>query len=202
MHRLLFAVALPLLMAAAEIPPGTHVLLRMVNSINTRTAQPGDRVYLRTASPIAVDGRILVPVDSYVQGAVTHSKRSGRIKGKAQLAIRLESLTLPRGATLKFAPKLDSVDAGDSGQKVDKTESMVNQSATKGEDAKTIAILAGSGASVGALVGRDLRGAGIGAGVGAGVGLATVLLGRGREVELRQGTTLDVVLDRPVLLEP
>jgi hypothetical protein len=33
------------------------------------------------------------------------------------------------------------------------------------------------------------------------VGLATVLLTRGKEVELRQGSTLDVVFDRPVSLE-
>jgi hypothetical protein len=36
---------------AAEIPRGAHVLLRMENSISTRTAQEGDYVYLRTASP-------------------------------------------------------------------------------------------------------------------------------------------------------
>jgi hypothetical protein len=37
--------------------------------------------------------------------------------------------------------------------------------------------------------------------VGSAVGLATVLLTRGKEVELRQGSTLDVVFDRPVTLE-
>jgi hypothetical protein len=31
--------------------------------------------------------------------------------------------------------------------------------------------------------------------------LATVLLTRGREVELRQGTALDVIFDRPVALQ-
>jgi len=39
--------------SAAEIPQGAHVLLRMVNSVSTRTAQPGDTVYMQTASPIA-----------------------------------------------------------------------------------------------------------------------------------------------------
>ena len=61
--------------------------------------------------------------------------------------------------------------------------------------------LAGSGASLGAIVERGWRGAGIGGGIGAGVGLATVMMTRGREVELRQGMSLDVMLDRPVLLE-
>ena len=64
-----------------------------------------------------------------------------------------------------------------------------------------IAILAGSGAGIGGIADRNWKGAGIGAGVGSAVGLATVLLTRGKEVELRQGSTLDVVFDRPVALE-
>jgi|SRR5579883_1522968 len=108
----------PLWVSAAEIPQGSHVLLRMVNSITTRTAQQGDQVYLRTASPIAVNGQIVVPVDSYVTGVVAHAKRSGKVRGRAELAIRLDTLTLPGGKAVKFTPRLASVDAGDSGQKV------------------------------------------------------------------------------------
>src|ERR1700733_10836353 len=89
---------------AAEIPPGTHVLLRMENSLNTRTAQEGDYVYLRTAVPIANAGQIAGPAGSYVQGVVTEAKRSGRVKGRAQLAIRLETLTLASGQVYKFSP--------------------------------------------------------------------------------------------------
>jgi hypothetical protein len=66
--------------SAAEIPQGAHVLLRMENSISTRTAQEGDYVYLRTASPVAMDGQIAVAAGSYVQGVVTQSKRSGRVR--------------------------------------------------------------------------------------------------------------------------
>jgi len=51
------------------------------------------------------------------------------------------------------------------------------------------------------LADQSVKGAGIGAGVGSAVGLATVLLTRGKEVELRQGTTLDVVFGRPVAIE-
>ena len=104
---------------AAEIPPGAHVLLRMENNISTRTAQEGDYVYLRTASPVSVDGQIVLPVGTYVQGVVMHAQRAGRIHGKAQLAIRLETFTLADGRVLRMAPKLASVDSEDSGQKVD-----------------------------------------------------------------------------------
>ncbi len=187
--------------SGAEIPRGAHVLLRMENSINTRTAQEGDYVYLRTASPISVDGKIAVPAGSYVQGVVTESRRSGHVKGRAQLAIRLETLTLDSGKVLKFSPHLSSVDAEETGQKVTGKESAVEQAPDRGRDAERIAILAGSGASIGGLADRSWKGAGIGAGAGAAVGLATVLLSRGREVELRHGATLDVVFDRPVALE-
>jgi hypothetical protein len=186
---------------AAEIPQGAHVLLRMENSLNTRTAQEGDYVYLRTAVPIATAGEIAVPAGSYVQGVVSESKRSGRVKGRAQLAIRLETLTLASGKVYKFAPHVRAVDAGDTGQKVVGAENTVEQAPGHGQDAERIAILAGSGAGIGGIADRSWKGAGIGAGVGSAVGLATVLLTRGKEVELRQGSTLDVVFDRPVTLE-
>jgi len=186
---------------AAEIPRGAHVLLRMENSISTRTAQEGDYVYLKTASPISADGQIIVPVDSYVQGVVAQTKRSGRVTGRAELAIRLETLTLTQGKVVKFAPHLSSVDSGDSGQKVTGKENVVEQAPARGKDAERIAILAGSGASIGGIADRSWKGAGIGAAAGSAVGLASVLLTRGKEVELRQGSTLDVVFDRPVAIE-
>jgi type IV secretion system protein VirB10 len=197
----LILVALAVTGGATEIPQGTHVLLRMENSINTGTAQEGDFVYLRTASPISAGGQIVVPVGSYVQGVVSQSKRSGRVKGRAQLGIRLESLTLESGKVYKFSPHLSSVDSEDSGQKVTGKESTVQAGSDVGKDAERIAILAGSGAAIGGLTDRSWKGAGIGSGAGAAVGLATVLLSRGKEVELRHGATLDVVFDRPVALE-
>ncbi len=193
---------LPVLVASgAEIPENTHVLLRMVNSINTRTAAEGDLVYLQTASPITAGGTILVPAGSYVQGAVTHARRSGKVSGRAELGIRLETLTLPGGKALKIAPRLSSIDSNESGQKVDKNEDLVKQAPDYGRDAKQIAILAGSGAALGGLTDRSWSGAGIGAGAGGAVGFATTLFTRGKEVELRQGSTLDVVFDRPLSIE-
>ncbi len=48
------AFILPLFCAAAEIPQGSHVLLKMVNSITTRTAKEGDYIAgLAPASALA-----------------------------------------------------------------------------------------------------------------------------------------------------
>ena len=188
-------------LTAVEIPKGAHLLLRMVNSVNTRTAQEGDYVYLRTASPILASGTIVVPVDSYVQGVVSHAKQSGRVKGRAELSIKLETLTLHSGTVYRIAPRLASVESGEESQRVDSLENDIKQGGDKAHDAGQIAIMAGSGAAIGGLADRSWKGAGIGAGVGSGVGLATVLLTRGKPVQLRQGSTLDVVFDRPITLE-
>ena len=139
---------------AAEIPGGTHLLLRMTNSISTRTAQEGDYVYLRTGMPLVADGQVVAPAGSYVQGVVSRARRSGRMSGRAELSIRLETLTLPGGRSFRFAPRLASVDSGESGQKVDRGEDVIRQAPERGRDAARIAILAGSGASIGGIADR------------------------------------------------
>ena len=195
------AILVPLAAPAAEIPKGSHVLLKMLNSVSTRTAAPGNQVYLQTAVPVVADGQILVPAGSYVQGIVSMSKRGGRVSGRAQLAIRLETLTLPSGKSLHIAPRLSQIDSSESGQKVDEKENTVRQASGVGKDAGQIAIMAGSGAAIGALASRTFKGAGIGAGAGTVVGLATAQLTRGADVELPQGSTMDVVFDRDVTIE-
>src|ERR1017187_5179991 len=130
-----------LVSAAADIPQGSHVLLRLENSVSTRTAREGDYIYLRTASPIAANGQIVVPEGSYVQGVVKHSLRSGRVKGKAELAIRIDTLTLPSGKTIKLSPHLNSVDSEGSEQKVDSNENEIKQGSSHGADAAGVAEL-------------------------------------------------------------
>jgi hypothetical protein len=191
----------PPVLNAAEIPKGTHVLLRLENSVTTRTAQPGDMVYLRTASPLIANNRVVVPANCYAQGAVTTVKRGGRVSGRAELGLRLDTLAAASGKVWQFSGAVDSVDAQGTGQKAQKEEGIVRQGPDTGRDAAMIAVTGGEGAALGAIVDRSVRGAGIGAGAGGAVGLATVLLTRGRDVELRRGATIDVVLDRPLTID-
>jgi len=139
---------------------------------------------------------------------VTYSKRSGKVKGRAEMAIRLEILTLPSGKQLKMQPRLDSVESDANGQAISGNEDRVKQAGSVGKDVGQVAIYAGSGAALGAIINQvgnggsgALRGAGIGAASGAAVGLVSTLFTRGSEVELRQGSSLDVVFDKPVSLE-
>src|SRR5262249_41835360 len=160
----LAALLVPLALPAAEIPKGAHALLKLVNSVSTRTAREGDYVYMRTATPIVAEGAIVVPVDSYVTGVVTHAKRAGRVTGTAELSIRIETLTLASGKVVKMSPTLSAVDSEGSDQRVVGKENEVKQGASKGADAAKIATSGGMGAAIGGIADRSWKGAGIGAG--------------------------------------
>ena len=172
-----------------------------MNSISTRTAREGDYVYLKTATPIVSGGVVLVPVDSYVQGIVIHSKRSGRVKGVAELGIRIETLTMSSGKVIKMTPKTGfggfRRHRAESGGQRERGEA--GNVARRGRCPHRRDQRGGRGDR--RIADRSWKGAGIGAGAGSAVGLATVLLTRGREVELRQGSTIDVIFDRPVTID-
>jgi hypothetical protein len=81
-----------------KVPAGTRLLLQLISEINTKRAAEGDRVYLRTAVPVAAGGRVVIPRGSDVQGVITRAKPAGRASGKPELFIRFQSITLPNGS--------------------------------------------------------------------------------------------------------
>jgi len=185
--------------AKIELPTGTHIPLVLHNAISTRSAQPGDPVYFETSFPVMLNGKVVVPAGSWVSGEVTESKRPGRVKGRAELMVRLNTLILPNAYMVSLAASPGN--AGTGGNETTDREGRVTGDSDKGADVGTIAKTTGAGAGIGAIAGQSAKGAGIGAGVGAAVGLATVLLTRGPEAELPRGTTLDAILDHPVVLD-
>ena len=76
--------------------------LVLVNSVSTKNPRVGDRVYLQTSFPIAVNNRIVIPEGSYVTGTITQVKRPGRIKGKGELYLRFDTLMLRNGVQRNF----------------------------------------------------------------------------------------------------
>ncbi len=80
-------------------------------------------------------------------------------------------------------------------------EGKITGDSDKTSDAATVAKTTAAGAGIGAIAARSGAGAGIGAGIGAAAGLMAVLLSRGPEAELPRGSTLDAVIDRPILLD-
>jgi hypothetical protein len=76
---------------------GTRIPLRVMTSISTRNAAPGDQVYLQTILPVVVGGSVAVPAGAYVIGQVTESVRAGKVKGRGQLAVRFTTLQFEDG---------------------------------------------------------------------------------------------------------
>ena len=173
----------------------------MINSVNTKNSQAGDHIYLQTVFPILAGGKIVIPPGSYVEGTVTEVKRPGRVKGRGMLYVRFDSLTLPNGVTRDFRARLGGLD-GRSDEKLEKTEGKVVSEGGKATDAKTVGITTASGGLVGAGLGGEVghmgEGAAIGAGAGAAAGLMMALLTRGPEASLPKGSTIEMVLDRPI----
>lgn len=186
---------------ALEVPTGTRIPLSLINSVSTRSAAPGDRVYLETTFPIFVDGKIVVPPGSYVLGTITSTKRPGRVKGKGEMHLRFDSLTLPNGVTRDFRARVGGLDGG-LRDGLDREEGTIKGDSDKGSDVMTGIGTTVTGGQLGALgglaAGNVGRGAGVGLAGGAAAGLATILLTRGPDVVLPTGTNLELVTDRPL----
>jgi hypothetical protein len=179
------------------IPTGTHIGVILESGISTANAKPGDSVYFRTSFPITMDNKVVIPVGSYLRGEVADTKRPGRIKGKGELRIRLNTLVFPNGYTVDMNAEPHSTDAGQV--KTDNEGKMTGPSG-KGKDATTVATTTATGAGVGAIA-DGAKGAGIGAGVGGAVGLAAVLLSRGPEAQLPRGSSMDLILEHDLQLD-
>jgi len=179
------------------IPTGTRIGVILESGISTATAKPGDSVYFRTSFPITMNNKVVVPVGSYLRGEVTDSKRPGRVKGKGELRIRLNTLVFPNGYTVEMNAEPHSADGG---QVKTDSEGKMTGPGGKGKDATTVATTTATGAGIGAIAGGG-KGAGIGAGIGGVAGLAAVLLSRGPEAQLPRGSSMDLVLEHDLPLD-
>ena len=184
------------------VEAGTRIPLGLINSVSTKHSVAGDRIYLETVFPIVIDSHIVIPSGSSVTGTVTEVKRPGRVKGRGELYVRFDTIILPNGVTRDFRSRLGSIDArGD--ERLNKKEGEIQSDSNKGGDARTVAEGAAGGAGIGAIAGSAAghagMGAGIGAAAGAAAGLAGVLLTRGPDAVLAKGSTIEMILDRPLI---
>jgi hypothetical protein len=224
---LLLLVLLPLIAAAQETPPpapapspapatpqevsapasktitiaaGTSIPLVLKQGISTKNARAGDPVYAATNFPVTVNNRIVIPAGSYVQGVVDSVQRAGRVKGRAEVLVHFRTLIFPNGYTVMFPGAVESAPDTDSAR-VKNDEGTMQGEGTKAKDAGTIAATTGAGAAIGAAATHSVKGMGIGAGIGAAGGLVGTLLTRGNDLRLPAGSTVDMVLERPLILD-
>ena len=162
------------------LPAGTTLPLELKTAVASDTSNVEDSVRASLRRAITIDGQQVLPAGTEVVGAVTRAEPSGRVKGRARVAFRFTSMQY-------------------EGDRYDiRTEAVSRMAAaTKGEDAKKIAIGAGAGAAVGALLGGG-SGAAKGAAIGGAGGTGVVLATRGKEVRLGPGADVNTKLTAPL----
>jgi hypothetical protein len=192
--------------ASYTVPAGTKVLLQLRSGINTHSAKAGDGVYLASTFPVVVGNRVLIPSGVYVQGVVDRVARAGHVKGKAQLDMHFTSIIFPNGTVVEIPGLVNSLPGAKKQSVKDDGEGTIEQDKDKGRNVGKAAEIAiptgGTVGSIGGLgSGHPVEGGLIGIGAGlAAVGLVS-LFTRGADVNIESGTQVEMVLQRPLLLE-
>jgi hypothetical protein len=141
-------------MAEVVIPKGTALRVRTVQSLSTASNGSGDAFEAVLVSALVQDGRVAVPRGARVNGHVTSAQPSGRLRGRGQISVTLDSIEVDgRRHTIET-----------------NSASRVSEAHKK----RNVAFI-GGGAGLGALIGGLAgggKGAAIGAAAGAGAGTA------------------------------
>ncbi len=164
------------------IPAGTTLSIVLDTPVGSDTSRAEQPVSAHLARPVSLHGETVLAEGSRIGGVVTDAKQSGRVKGRAHVAMRFDSLS-PSGGAERYTIHTSSVGRTAPG--------------TKKKDALEIGAPAAGGAIIGAIVGGK-KGALIGGAVGGGAGTAVVLSTRGKEVHLPKGAAMTLRLTQPV----
>lgn len=151
--------------ATAIVDEKTVLEIRLSEWVSSKENEAGDDFEAIVDKDVVVNGDIVIPRKSIVFGKLVEVKDSGRVKGRAKLALTLTQVVV-RGEKYPLHTNTLEVEADGS----------------KGSDAKKV----GGGAGIGGLLGGIFGGAGgllTGAVIGAGAGTAGVLLTKGKDVE-------------------
>ncbi len=178
------------------VPEGTAITLQLNDHLGTGLSREGDRFTATVIVPVYVSERMAIPKGSLVTGSVSRVVRPGRLRGKAILNLVFQSVRVPGKGEVPIVATLSRVTTADGSVEV-LAESGARGDSSKGRDAGRIASPTIAGAGIGRLAGGG-KGAGIGAGIGAAAGLGTVFATRGKDLELRRGSEMEIRLDRPI----
>jgi hypothetical protein len=164
--------AQPAAAATFVIPAGTEIHVRLDRTLDTKRDRAGRLFGATLASPVLVDGRVIVPSGTAFEGRVVEAKESGRLKGRAVLGLALVSFHL-NGATY-------SIETGPT---------VRTSHSHKRRNLALIGGGSGGGAAIGAIAGGG-PGALIGAGAGAAAGVTTAFITGKKNVRLPAETPL------------
>ncbi len=167
------------------LPAGTELPVVLDTAIGSDTSRVEEAVRAHLARSVSHGGEIALAEGSVVSGVVTSAIRSGKVKGRAHVAVRFDALT-PVGDSHSY--RIDTAAVGRTAP------------ATKKKDVLEIGAPAAGAAIIGGLIGGK-KGALIGTAAGGGAGTAVVLSTRGREIHLVRGARLTLRLREPVTLD-
>jgi hypothetical protein len=158
------------------IPSGTNLSIRLVDEIDSETAQPGQSFKATLDSPLSVDGDIVIPAGHDVQGHVVDVKSAGKFAGKSELVLELNRISV--------GGKSYSI----------QSDQYRREGSSRG---KNTATKVGAGAAIGAIIGGIAgggKGAAIGAAAGGGVGGGVQAATKGQQIKLPSETVLNFSL--------
>jgi hypothetical protein len=161
------------------IPEGTALTIEMRSTVDTGTSAEGQAVEAVLIDAVVVDGANALPAGSILRGRVAGVQSSGKVKGRANVAIVFDEITA-RDEAYSVAARFEAT-----------------APSTKDDDVKRIGIPAAGGAILGAVLGGG-KGAAIGAAIGGGAGTVAALMTDGGEIRLSEGTKLSVPLQAAV----
>jgi hypothetical protein len=166
------------------VPSGTVVPVRLVDTIDSATAQTGDTFHATLDAPIAVDGDVVIPAHYDVEGHVVAAQASGKFAGRALLTLQLDRI--------KVGEKYYNVQSDQFSQQT-------------GSRGKNTAEKVGGGAIAGAILGGIFgggKGAAIGSVAGAGAGGGVQAASKKPDIKLSSEKVLTFTLQAPVTIVP
>lgn len=149
----------------ATIPGGTTIQVRLQEPLDSGLNKTGEKFSAILDKDLVVDGKVVAPRGSIVEGKLTKVAQSGRVQGRAAMSLQLTNLMV-QNQPYSLQTEVLAFEA----------------ESTKKQDAEKVGIGAGVGAIIGAIAGGG-KGAAIGAAVGGGAGGATVIATRGKELK-------------------
>jgi len=164
----------------AEIPAGTTLAVRMIDSIDTEVNKQGETFRASLEAPIIINGQTVVPAGTDVTVEISEAKSAGRMAGRSELNLQAVRLEL-QGQTYALT-----------------TDAYQKQGASEGKQTATkVGVGAAAGAVIGAIAGGG-KGAAIGATIGAGGGTAVSAAKKGEQIKVPSETRLSFTLQAPV----
>jgi hypothetical protein len=165
--------------------------LQLLSPLSTEVSKKGDKFECKVLSPAHFAGSI-------VSGHIRKVKNSGKGKGKSEMDLAFDTITLADGRTGGFNATVlevnDVAHAGNDGV-------ADNEGTVKGKSRVKIGVKrAVTGALIGAGIGAILgggQGAATGAAIGAGLGVTSTLVTEGPNLEFKTGTQFTVRTDSP-----